>query len=318
LALEVLRAGTESDEGVLMRASDVQVAAVIVTFNRRDVLARTLASVVQQSRRPDLLVVVDNDGDDGTDAMLAAQHPEVDYLRMPENLGFAAGLTAGMEYTLNEGVDFFWLLDDDSTPEPDCLERLLKVSARIEDCGVVGLSGGRLRHGVPDRRTPLPLVVDVFDGQLRVADFVLVDGALVRAAAARDAGFPRADFFMMMEDVEYTSRLKRHGWQILLLDADLLDRGHLGSGANTGSAPPWRGYYQSRNHLAVALQRRSLGEIWGWLVRQAKFSLGALLGSDRRLRRVYLRLLGGVDALRGRMGRTIEPVDDLTSVRPRR
>lgn len=288
----------------------VGVAAVIVTYNRRAVLPATLDAVLAQSRAPQEVIVVDNASEDGTPAMLGEHYPQVTYVRMPDNEGFAAGLRAGMQAATAHGHRYSWLLDDDSVPQGDALERCLAVAEADPRVGVVGSSGGRLRHGVPDRRAPLEAFSPAAGGPgVRRCDFTLVDGALVSHAAASRAGLPRADFFMMMEDVEYTARIKRAGWEVVVLEDDLMTRGHLGSGgaAPGGSAPPWRGYYQSRNHLAIALEHRAPAEVWGWARRQAKLIVAALLYRDRKLQRVGLRLLGGWHALRGRMGRTIEP-----------
>jgi rhamnopyranosyl-N-acetylglucosaminyl-diphospho-decaprenol beta-1,3/1,4-galactofuranosyltransferase len=73
--------------------------------------------------------VVDNDSRDGTAAMLREQFPEVRYHRLPENLGFGAGLAAGMAEAARGSCDYFWLLDDDSRPAPITLERCLGAAA---------------------------------------------------------------------------------------------------------------------------------------------------------------------------------------------
>jgi GT2 family glycosyltransferase len=43
-----------------------KVAAVVVTYNRRDLLLESLAAVLAQSRAPDSVIVVDNASEDGT------------------------------------------------------------------------------------------------------------------------------------------------------------------------------------------------------------------------------------------------------------
>jgi GT2 family glycosyltransferase len=66
--------------------------------------------------------VVDNASTDGSLALLARDHPGVRVLRNDRNLGFAGGNdTALREVTTPYAV----LLNNDATPEPDWLERLL-------------------------------------------------------------------------------------------------------------------------------------------------------------------------------------------------
>ncbi|MGH7665082.1 MAG: glycosyltransferase family 2 protein [Gemmatimonadaceae bacterium] len=273
------------------------VAAVVVTYNRRVVLRETLRAVLSQTRPPDEVVVVDNGRADGSDDMVRHEFPGVVYLPMSDNLGYAAGLAAGMRHVIDRH-EFIWLLDDDSRPAPPALERCLGVMGEIDRVGVVGLSGGTLVWGIPDHDDPGRLFTLASGRSASEAHFSLVDGALVSAKAAREVGYPREDFFLMMEDVEYTGRLWRAGWKVILLDEDLIDRGHMGSMA------PLRHYYSARNHLVMALQHRSARELVGWAYRQAKYIVAATLFSDQKAERIQYRLRGAWDGARRRMGRT--------------
>jgi rhamnopyranosyl-N-acetylglucosaminyl-diphospho-decaprenol beta-1,3/1,4-galactofuranosyltransferase len=288
-----------------------KVAAVVVTRNRSEVLRETLRAVRAQEFAPSSVLVVDNCSQDGTESMVRAGFPEVGYLRLPENLGFGAGLAAGMEQAASGGCDYFWLLDDDSRPAPITLRRCLKVAATLPRFGIIGLSGGTLRWGNLNVHPYVP----THDGRptnpplLNHSDYVHLDGAVVARQAVEDLGFPRADYFMMLEDVEYSNRLKRAGWEVahFELDEDLIFRGNLGSGGDGRPSPPWRAYYQSRNHLRMAIDHRSPLEIAGWVYRQAKFIVAAAISLDRKAERIGLRLLGAWHAMRRVRGRTIEP-----------
>jgi rhamnopyranosyl-N-acetylglucosaminyl-diphospho-decaprenol beta-1,3/1,4-galactofuranosyltransferase len=287
-----------------------RVAAVVVTRNRSDILRETLRAVRRQEFPPTGVLVVDNCSEDGTEAMLRAEFPEVGYLRLPENLGFGAGLAAGMEQAAS-GCDYFWLLDDDSRPAPITLGRCLTVARTVPRFGIIGLSGGTIRWGRLDVHPYVPTP----DGRptdpplLHHGDFVHLDGAVIAREAVEQQGLPRADYFMMLEDVEYSNRLKRAGWGVTHFerDEDLIFRGNLGSGGGGGPSPPWRSYYQSRNHLRMAIDHRSPLEIAGWLYRQVQFISAAAISLDRKAERIGLRLLGAWHALRGVSGRTIEP-----------
>ena len=50
--------------------SEHSVAAVVITFQRRDMLRQTLQGLVAQERPVDEIVVIDNGTTDGTAAML--------------------------------------------------------------------------------------------------------------------------------------------------------------------------------------------------------------------------------------------------------
>jgi GT2 family glycosyltransferase len=283
------------------------VAAVIVTRDRADVLAATLRAVDAQDRRPDEVIVVDNDSSDDTRERVQREWPSVHLITKPDNAGHGAGLAAGMSAALARGHDVLWLLDDDSAPAPAALAQLLAALACAPRPGVVGTSGGVLRAGrIRHVRTDAEIgeLPEVGTG-FRACDFTLFDGSIVTKDAAETVGLPRVDFFLMMDDVEYTTRVKRAGFDVLVTDADLMDRGHLGLSPDAGPSA-WRSYYQSRNHLRMALDRRSVALLWGWLTRElAHASRHTGTSSGRALLRVRAR--GTRDAVRNRMGRTVEP-----------
>ena len=134
------------------------------------------------------------------------------------------------------------------------------------------------------------------------ADFALVDGAVITREATRRAGLPRRDLFMMMEDFDYTTRIVDSGLRVVVRPADDSHFGHMGS---TGPTSAWRGYYQSRNLLRIAVDRRKPGWIWGWLVREVGICGHHMFVGNWSS--IKLRLMGAFDGIRNRMGRTVEP-----------
>lgn len=268
----------------------VSVAALIVTYQRPDVLAITLQAVAAQSSPPTWIVVVDNDAERVADVERLVTSFGAQYVWAGSNLGYGAAIALGMDRAQAESApDAYWVLDDDSTPDRDSLANLL--GQLRPGAGVIANRGGAIRFGrIRHSLASLP------SGAVETADFTLLDGALVTAAAVQRAGTPRRDLFMMMEDFEYTSRVREAGFDLLVVGGDTSDHRHLGSTAS------WRGYYQSRNLLRIAFDRRSPSLLFGWAVREV--TIGANLVLRRQFRRVALRWRGAFDGARGRMGHT--------------
>ena len=88
-----------------------RVAAVVVTYNRAEMLRQCLMSLQKQTMPCDILVV-DNASTDDTQALVqrAAQHDaSIFYRNTGENLGGAGGFNFGMRWAVEAGYAFVWL-----------------------------------------------------------------------------------------------------------------------------------------------------------------------------------------------------------------
>lgn len=181
-----------------------KVVAVVVTWNRKELLARNLRAVLAQSRPVDEILVVDNASTDGTPEMLAAEFPQVRVIRLAGNAGSAGGFHVGVREGLALGADWLWLMDDDGLPTARCLEKVLNVAEKEKAsiCGplVVSLDDPS-KLAVPLLDPNLPQSPDA----LRLIwqnDFhpyvkpPLFNGVLVRRDAAMRCGAPKAEMFI--------------------------------------------------------------------------------------------------------------------------
>ncbi|HET6165608.1 MAG TPA: glycosyltransferase, partial [Marmoricola sp.] len=98
-----------------------RVVAVVVTWNRRELLQESLAAVHGQTHPPAAIVVVDNASDDGTSELLDSAYAGelgLDVVHLRANTGGAGGFAVGVERALVHHPDLVWLLDDDTVPTP--------------------------------------------------------------------------------------------------------------------------------------------------------------------------------------------------------
>ncbi|MEM8619399.1 MAG: glycosyltransferase [Actinomycetota bacterium] len=273
------------------------VVAVVVTYRRPDLVRETLEAIANQTQPPRSVILVDNDGDEQLESLVkeGAVGIDIDYVSTEENVGWSGGLAIGMTRALEaHGAEWLWLLDDDSPPSNEALRTASQAARSTTNVGAVSQRGGFVRRG----RIRHDLRAGQVD-ELTPADFLLVDGALVSRTAVERAGLPREDFFIMLEDVEYTVRIRDAGFDLYVRPAD--GSAHL----YQGSGRPWRGYYQSRNHLRIAIERRSPTWLWGWVVREAGINAHHLVA--RRWSSIAFRGRGALDGLSNRMGKRVDP-----------
>ncbi|MGB7979923.1 MAG: glycosyltransferase family 2 protein [Candidatus Nanopelagicales bacterium] len=192
-------------------------AAVVVSYNRRDLLREVLAALTAQTRAPEEIIVIDNGSTDGTRAMLAQEFTGISVYLSAENIGGAGGFALGVDLAIAAGHSDAWLMDDDAVPHLDALARLLGAAQRIQaarperprpgflTCRIVEPDGTPLSIWQP---APLPGAVAPVLGvtPLPWSPFV---GVLVNLDLARTTFLPMADFFIWLDDLEYTARLGR-------------------------------------------------------------------------------------------------------------
>src|SRR3954447_10197137 len=71
--------------------------AIVVTFNRRELLAECLQALLEQTLAPDEIIVVDNASSDGTAEMVRERFPQARLEAPTENIGGAGGFHHGLE-----------------------------------------------------------------------------------------------------------------------------------------------------------------------------------------------------------------------------
>jgi GT2 family glycosyltransferase len=201
-----------------------RVVAVVVSYNRRDLLGEALAALAAQTRRPDVVVVVDNASTDGSPDVVAAEHPEVDLVRLTANSGGAGGFAVGIERAVeHHAADYAWIMDDDTIPTPDALAQLLSVVDAEPGLSVLASRALWTDGAEHPMNTPKQRMRASRDSveraarhgaiPVRSASFV---SCFIAADAVRESGLPIAEYFIWNDDFEYTSRLLRHreGWYV--------------------------------------------------------------------------------------------------------
>ncbi len=234
----------------------VNVQAVVVAYNRRDLLSGALDAISSQTRPPDEIHVVDNASADGTSQMVAEKFPHARLHTLPSNTGGAGGFAAGIAYALAAGAELVWLMDDDTVPLSTALQELLEargayggtppaaMASRVvwTDGRDHPMNTPRPRPGVS--RPDLARAAAVGCVPVRSASFVSL---LVAAEPVREVGLPEADFFLWNDDFEFSTRLLRRGVG-LYCPASVVEHRTKTFGS-TDADPGERFYYEVRNKV---------------------------------------------------------------------
>ncbi len=247
------------------RGGPPRVVAVVVAYNRRDLLLRALDALGAQTRALDAVVVIDNASTDGSGEAARGHPSRPEVVTLPRNTGGAGGFAVGLAHaTLARGADFVWLMDDDTIPTPTALEALLAAQAGfgapVAALGskVVWTDGREHPMNTPRRRPgarrdAVARAAAVGALPVRSSSFVSM---LVDARAVRYHGLPVADYFIWNDDFEYSCRLLRRATG-LAVPASVVEHRTKVFGA-TDADPGERFYYEVRNKVWLFTRSRAL------------------------------------------------------------
>lgn len=302
-----------------------KLAAVVVTYNRKQLLQRCINALLAQTAPLDRIFIIDNASTDGTEALLASpfyrNEPRIECVRLPENIGGAGGFADGMRRAYDWGADHTWIMDDDAIPAADALETLLPHAGAsvVPSSTLVGEPRGRL-YGACTGKIPRPKEIALKSGfgvvECSAVSFV---GPLLSRDCIRKNGFPRSDFFIWFDDLEYCIRATSNGFKIIIVEASKIYH-QMGQSAvpkrflwisrSRPRIPNWKYYYGVRNNIAF-LKEYSDSRLFSaayFSALMARNIVGDFMfePGQAAYRSAY-RLRGAWDGLMGRMGKRVLP-----------
>jgi len=271
--------------------SDTRIPAIVLQYGRLDLTVRCIASLRAQTH-PVEVVLVDGatPGVDGA-ALQAVAALADRALCLQSNRGYAANNNTAIAAVLQDaGTTAFLLVNHDTELDPGCVARLLATlqaqPRAAQVCPQVRYPDGRLQAAgawieprlfEPRLRGHLE-PPEHYDAAAQV-EFAPGVTVLVRCEAVRAAGMIPEEYFLYAEDVDWSLRFARAGWETWYCPTAFVL--HHDS-ASVGAWSERKGYYLTRSNVMLA--RRWLpARDWRAFVRRMTIKLARQ--SVRHLRR---------------------------------
>lgn len=200
-----------------------KIAAIIVTFNRKDLLALCLDSIERQEYKPTVAYIIDNASIDGTEDWIRANGYngkksgiEFRYVQLPENIGGSGGFYIGLKtaYEAEDRFDAFWLLDDDGIPDSHQLEKLqerLRVRDYLSPLVVAKEDQSRISFGAKPKIQDFLNEKGVKNGLVDNVAFPF-NGVLYSRKLVEQVGYPIKEMFIWGDEVNYNLRCVNNGF----------------------------------------------------------------------------------------------------------
>ncbi|WP_337869737.1 glycosyltransferase family 2 protein [Meiothermus sp.] len=200
---------------------------IVISHNAQAILGECLRRLEVCYPEAEKLVV-DTDSKDGSADWVRRQHPSVNVLQVP-NRGYAYAVNRGLEVAQRP-----WVVEMNSDVyleqgDLEALQMALEANPRAAMAGpTLYTPEGRLQsYG--------PLYAPYYWNLRRPRAVSWVSGALImaRTSSLQEIGGMDERFFFYNEDLEWCTRARRKGWQVLLVPRRVL---HLG-GSSTPNDP---------------------------------------------------------------------------------
>ena len=190
---------------------DNRIAAVIVTYNRKELLKECIEKLMNQTYSEFDVLIIDNHSSDGTyDHIRGLLTDRVMHVDTGSNLGGAGGFQYGIKEAHKRGYEYVWLMDDDSMPQAQALEKLVQAYKELDHPGflsskVLWTDGELCKINI--QRSSLTRNISDFSEHYINAAIGSFVSLFVSMDVVKTVGLPIKEFFIWTDDWEYTRRI---------------------------------------------------------------------------------------------------------------
>lgn len=226
-----------------MNYDDIKIGMISVLYNPSEVMIK---NIFHNAKGEDKLVLIDNSNISNKELISEANHSHIEFKYIPNhrNVGLAKAINAGMKIICSCGMDWCFIVDQDSVIVNDMLIVYKKYIAKhvTEKIGILGpqfnYDNKRIKHS---------------DIEVK-RRWIMLSGNLLNIPAFIDVGGFNEGFFIDGLDVDYDFRLIERGYSIVQCFSAVIkhcpgQRKKISLGMFDfyyGIAEPFRYYHQAR------------------------------------------------------------------------
>jgi len=213
-----------------MISDQMSVAVVTAVHNRCELTLQCLKSLshINSSGLDVSVIVVDDGSTDGTSEVVRREFPDVKIIAGTGDLWFTEGTNTGVRTALRENPAYILMMNDDQVFDSEFLRSMIQT-AESNPRSVVGSL--LLLWDQPHKVFQIAPVWNAWLGGWQhwfkqtvwtvperpfEVDLIVGNCVLVPVAAIKECGLMNSERYPNFGDAEYTPRLKRAGWKLLI------------------------------------------------------------------------------------------------------
>lgn len=201
----------------MKRLTDNNIAAVVVTYNRKELLRQCIQKLLNQKEISCDVFVIDNASTDGTAEMVKEEFdcPQVIYHNTGSNLGGAGGFQFGVKKAVEAEYEYVWIMDDDTFVEENALRAFMDTDKDLKgNWGFLSsvaywTDGNICRMNIQKRNIFKHIGKKEYAmkyAPIKMCSFVSL---LVKTKVIKEVGLPIGEYFIWTDDYEFTGRISK-------------------------------------------------------------------------------------------------------------
>ena len=252
------------------------VAIILLNWNTPQHSYHCITSILKHCNNRNFdIILVDNGSTDDSLAFLKVKFPDLHFIENKKNLGFAEGNNRALEYSINNGYTYSFLLNTDTEVDQEVIEPLLNYLDKKEEVGAVQPSiywmhkrnslwnGPCYFNPYLGRTYSKTKEADKKDLEIKHTDWLTGCAMMIRNKALQESGLFTEKLFLYYEDVDLSFRIRKAGYQLNYLPQVKIFHeagvsGKQDTKNNEGTLSPIIHYYLSRNKLWISRRYASM------------------------------------------------------------
>lgn len=301
-------------------------AAVIVTYNRKEQLSQNIKMLLKQTLTIDRIFIIDNCSTDGTYDFLREKGwlymEQFVYFKTDSNMGGAGGFYTGTKAAYEAGADWIILMDDDGrAADENTFETLYKVGKQLSEAHIADgkiflnslVQQGELLSFKINRLYTVEEALAAAPNGLIEGEANPFNGTLISKELIEAIGYPNPEFFIKGDEVNFKQRASDAGAYIATVTSsryihprpETNEKTVLGKKVPFFVEAPWKEYYAARNFTYMYKRKKQYKAIAFELIFVKLLAIYSM--KCKKWATVKMLCKGIKDGWIGRLGATVRP-----------
>ena len=257
------------------------IAVVIINWKKYGMTAKCIKSILNSTYSNFKIILVDNESNKEKVKNFKYKN-KIEIIQNKENEGFSIANNIGIDYALKNNYDYTILINNDTIVEKNLIEVLLKTSKAKNFSVVQPLilnyhnddiwnAGGKINYFFGNFITRKKLG-NSLDSSQELTEWLTGCCCLFKTKIFKEIGKLDERFFAYYEDVDFSLRLKKHGYKIGFTSETQIYHyesfSSISNNSKGGKLSPYVHYLNIRNHILVLKKHSDLFNTFGVILFQ--------------------------------------------------